>query len=227
VSCVRFEERSDTELVRSHFKDGGSACDDGRPIRLSSCLAWRKGDLSSTYRRPRATFQSSLSVSLGPTPFKSSFLQRLRRAHHFAITGRCCSAARAVASPARWFGSGAVACRSGWRCLLLFPCVIASWSSLFPLEGSAARHITPTRNIRQRWWSCRSKPTAIAWLKACHCRKLPLLLWRRTRASLEDERAVPASPLQLARCHSAVSCRPPSPEAKVVARAAAATSRLR
>ena len=176
-------------------------------------------------RRPRATFQSSLRGLAPLLPVQTQLLATPSSCAPF------CDHRQALQrSPRGRTGLPAWLWRSGLHrsgVAFLFTCVIAGWSSHFPLVRSAAWYITPTRNIRQRRSSCRSKPTVSAWLKACHCRKLPRLLWRRIRSSRERGVPCPASPLQLARCHSAMNCRPPSREAKVVVRAPTATSRLR
>jgi len=172
-----------------HINDGGSPCDDGRPIRLPSCLTLPRvaarrpfiylvasprhvsiipsGSLSTpphSNAAPCIAFvlsailRSPGSAAAEPARSPRRFTDLAHGAQactgllHWPAALACCTGLlHRPAAPACCTGllhrPAAPACCTGWRRLLLFTCVIAG---RFPLEGSAARRITPTRKIRQR-----------------------------------------------------------------------------
>jgi hypothetical protein len=136
----------------------------------------------------RAAFASPASSSALLCDHGEALQRRARSPHHLAV-------------PAH----GAPAFCAGWRRFLRFTCVIPC-GSLFPLEGSAARRIGPTRRIRQRRWNCHFKPTVSARPKptvSARPKALPEdgrtgFLGARPAALSGTRRATPFSPREFA-----------------------------
>jgi hypothetical protein len=197
-------------VVRSHVNVGRSACDDG-------------------YLPPSQRHVSNSSgSSLDPTPFERSSLHRLRRrGRHFCDHREALRRSRRdrLTGLPFWLAAQLPAAPDGVAFLSSLPSLRAG------LHFSLWNMVEPATSRRPE--TCVSAGETAApnygkrWPKACPCRKLHGLFWRQARSSFGEQACHARFAPGTSQMSLAMSSRPPSPEAKVDVRAAAAMSRLR